>query len=384
MKALRYWLVFPFLCSCQPKSTDARDKAGEDPVVTVVRVSEEAVPDEISFVGRVRAERRVDLRAEVSGKLVERAFTEGSEVKKGDLLFKIEQTEYEVARDLAKAQVESAKASRDQTKEYLRRMNSATGGGISETELESAKFSAQMAEAVLDQAEANLASAELTLKRTCIHAPIDGLIGRAKLNVGNYVDASTGELASIVQMDPIRVEHSLSGPFVTQILLERAERDPALPDRREELLPRLTLSTGDVYPHSGKIVFLDNEINPTTGSIQGEAEFPNPERTLRPGQFVNLVIERGKPVPSILVPQAAVQQDREGRFLLIVSDAGEVIQRRVMMGGRHGPKWVIEEGVAPGEKVIVQGVEKVRPGARVQALEWEESAETTKPANPED
>ena len=386
---MRAILILPFLfvfVGCDRNVRKSEAESSPEPSVTVITVRESEVPDLISFVGRVRPERRVDIRAEVSGKLVEREFVEGSEVKKGDLLFKIEQVDYEAAKDLALARVESARTGKEQADQFLTRMKAVRSGGISITEVEDAEFNARLAASSLEEARADLATAELDLSRTSIYAPMDGMIGRAQYNVGNFVDATSGPLASIVQLDPIRVEHSLSGPFVTQILLDRSKRDSSLPDPRDELLPHLTLSTGDTYEHAGKIVFLDNEINATTGSISGEAEFPNPDRVLRPGQFVDLVIERGQPELSLLVPQSAVQQDREGRFVLVVSKEGEVSQRRVLMGDRYGPEWVIKEGVEEGESVIIQGIEKVTPGVKVRAMEWEETTPPEKmddPAEPQ-
>jgi len=342
---------------------------GAPPTVTVSAVEERAIPDEVSFVGRVGAKDRVDIRAQVEGMLIEQKFEDGADVKKGDLLFVIEPIDYQVALEAAAAQVANAEALRDKADQYLKRLKSVKEGGVSATEIEQAEIDARTASASLDQGIAAKKTAELNLKRTEIISPIDGQIGKAMVDSGNLVDASTGTLATIVQVDPIMVQHALSERFLTEATQQLVDRDPSLPPIRETLIPRIVLSTGEPYPHEGKIVFLDNEIGSTTGTIQAEAEFPNPEGILKPGQFVDLSVQRGEPVNRMTVPQSAVQQDQQGHFVLVVSADGDVAQRRITTGSRIGVDWTVQEGLKAGEKVIIQGIEKVRPGAKVNAVE---------------
>lgn len=352
------------------------------PTVTVAAVEKNAIPDEFGFVGRVGTKSRVDIRAQVEGVLLERYFEEGAMVKKGDLLFQIEPADYEAALASAKAQVASAQALADKADQYEKRLKAVKRGGVSPTEMEVAVIEARTAKASLDQMIAAQKTAELNLKRTRILAPIDGQIGKAMLNAGNLVDASAGTLATIVQVDPIRVKHSLSERFLTQAVERSADRDPNLPPIRDSLITRIVLSTGNPYPYEGKIVFLDNEVSSTTGTIQAEAEFPNPDGILKPGQFVDLTVQRGAPVDRLTVPQSAVQQDQQGHFVLVTSAEGEVAQRRVTLGERVGVSWIVLDGLAAGEKVVVQGVEKIRQGSKVNAVEVEKmptSSEIKKP-----
>lgn len=342
---------------------------GGPPTVTVATAQKRAIPDEISFVGRVAAKNRVDIRAQVQGIMLEKHFEDGADVQKGDLLFEIEPADYESALHSADAQVASAEALRDNADQYLKRLQSVRTGGVSAADLEKAEFEARTATAALDQMVAAKQMAELNLKRTKILAPIDGQIGKAMVDGGNLVDASTGTLATIVQIDPIRVKHALSERFLAEVMAQNLDRNPTLPPVRDTLIPRIVLSTGASYPHDGKIVFLDNEVGSTTGTIQAEAEFPNPDGILKPGQFVDLFVQRGKAVDRITVPQSAVQQDQQGHFLLVVNAEGNVVQRRVTVGDRVGVEWTIRDGVSPGEKVIIQGIEKVRPDAKVNAID---------------
>ncbi|MDF1741354.1 MAG: efflux RND transporter periplasmic adaptor subunit [Verrucomicrobiales bacterium] len=357
------------LAGCEPATQGPAPGMGRTPTVTVAEVEARAIADEVSFVGRVGAKNRVDIRAQVQGILLEQHFEDGALVEKGDLLFEIEPVDYEAALNSAKAQVASAEANKDKADRFFERLNSVKSGGVSATDLEQAELDARTAKATLDQMIVAQQVAELDLKRTKITAPIDGQIGKAKMDAGNLVDASSGTLATIVQVDPIRVQHALSERFLTEALQTISDRDPSLPPVRDTLVPRIDLSTGEKYPHEGKIVFLDNEVGSTTGTIQAEAEFPNPNGILKPGQFVDLIVQRGEPIDRITVPQSAVQQDQQGHFVLIVEADGNVSQRRITAGDRVGVDWIIQEGLTAGEKVIIQGIEKVRPGAKVNAVE---------------
>ncbi len=357
------------LVSCESATQGPPPGMGGTPTVTVAEVEARAIADDVSFVGRIGAKNRVDIRAQVQGILLEQNFEDGALVKKGDLLFEIEPVDYEAALNSAKAQVASAEANKDKADRFFERLNSVKAGGVSATDLEQAELDARTAKATLDQMIVAQQVAELDLKRTKITAPIDGQIGKAKLDAGNLVDGSSGTLATIVQIDPIRVQHALSERFLTEALQSLSDRDPSLPPVRDTLVPRIVLSTGEKYPHDGKIVFLDNEVGSTTGTIQAEAEFPNPNGLLKPGQFVDLIVQRGEPVERVTVPQSAVQQDQQGHFVLIVEPEGNVSQRRITAGDRVGVDWIIEEGLTSGEKVIIQGIEKVRPGAKVNPVE---------------
>ncbi len=367
--ALALATIGTLLVSCEPATQGRPPGMGGTPTVTVAAVEARAIPDEFSFVGRIGAKNRVEIRAQVQGILLEQHFEDGALVKKGDLLFEIEPVDYEAALNSAKAQVASAEANKDKADRFFERLNSVKAGGVSATDIEQAELDARTAKAALDQMVVAQQVAELDLKRTKITSPIDGQIGKAKMDAGNLVDASTGTLATIVQVDPIRVQHALSERFLTEALQDISDRDPSLPPVRETLIPRIVLSTGEKYPHDGKVVFLDNEVGKTTGTIQAEAEFPNPNGILKPGQFVDLIVQRGEPIDRLTVPQSAVQQDQQGHFVLVVGAEGDVVQRRVTAGGRVKVDWIIQEGLTAGEKVIIQGIEKVRPGAKVNPVE---------------
>jgi membrane fusion protein (multidrug efflux system) len=329
----------------------------------VVEVTPQDVTPTAQFVGRVVAIDQVDLRARVQGFLEQRLFTEGQHVKQGDLLYVIEQPPFQAQVEEAQADVARAEASVAETKATLERVQEASASGaVSKQEVDQATANDQRAQAEVLGAKAQLQIAELNLSYTEITSPIDGRIGLTTYTIGNLVGPDSGTLATIVSEDPIYVTF----PVSSRIRLEVREEAVAK-GHPGHFVVRAQLPDGSTYAHPGKVDFLNIEADQTTDTITVRAEFPNPEHLLVAGQFVNVTVEREKPEERLVVPQPALQLDQAGSYVLLVNSQDEVEQRRVQTGQAYEGNLVVETGLQAGDRVIVEGIQKVRPGVKVQA-----------------
>jgi membrane fusion protein, multidrug efflux system len=350
------------LTGCGEGNQNAQRPAPPPPAVTVVKAITEDVRPTYRFTGRIEAVMKVDLRARVDGFLQKRLFTEGANVKDGELLFTIEKGLYQAAVDEAKAAIVTAEASLKLADVDFARQSELVQKNVgAQARLDEATAKQGEARGNLMQQKAALERAELNLSYTDIRAPIDGRIGRASVSIGNFVGPSTGPLATIVSQDPIYV-----GFPVTQreILDYRRERsNPA------EIVVYLQLADGSRYKHPGKLSFLDVTVNQGTDTVLVRATFPNPERTLVDGQLVAVVLEGGKPEHAIVVPAQALQLDQAGTFALVVDADKKVQVRRVEIGVPRGTNMVIRKGLKEGERVVTEGIQRVRPGQVVNPTE---------------
>ncbi len=348
----------------QPAPGDATQDTR--PAVTVAAIQVEEVVATETFIGRVEAIEQVDLRARVRGFLERVAFRDGDAVARGDLLYEIESAQYEADLIAAEASVARARAEVVAARLALDRLETlAARQAVSEAQRDEARARFDGAEAEVRAGDAAVRQAELLLSYTRITAPIDGRIGATNVTVGNLVEPETGSLARIVQLDPIRVRFFVGDvDYVTvQRQLQGEEGNPL--DGR--FRASLRLPDGQLYDQRGEIDFFDTGIDPTTGTLAVRASFPNPDRILLPGKFVNVVVEIGEPRRVPVVPFAAVQQDREGRFVLVVDD-GVVEQRRVELGAAGRASYEVVDGLEEGEEVVVQGVQRVRDGVEVRTV----------------
>jgi membrane fusion protein (multidrug efflux system) len=358
------WLALlgPLLAACG-ESEQTPAAAPPPPAVSVVEVEPQDVTPSAQFVGRVVAIDQVDLRARVQGFLEQRLFTEGQKVKEGDLLYVIEQPPFQAQVDEAKASLARAEASVVETAATLERVQQASGSGaVSKQELDQARANDQRAQAEVLAAKAQVEIAKLNLSYTEISAPIDGRIGFTNYTIGNLVGPDSGTLATIVSEDPIYVTF----PVSNRIILEVRQQAIAA-GKPNEFVVRAQLPDGATYAHPGTVNFLDIEADQTTDTITVRAEFPNPDDLLVAGGFVNVAVERAKPEERLVVPQAALQLDQAGAYVLVVNSQDEVEQRRVQTGQASGGNLVVQSGLQAGESVIVEGIQKVRPGIKVQA-----------------
>jgi len=335
------------------------------PAVEVQKVFVQPVATEFEFVARTRATEDTDIRARITGTIIERNFAEGQVVEKGELLFQIDPRPYEAAQNAANAELARATSALKVAERNLDRGEDLKPDGyISEAELDKLRDERDRATAAIEAAQANIEQATLNLEFTEIRAPFTGRAGRSNLSIGDLVDPSTGALVSLVQNDPMLVdfdinERSLAGSM--SINQERAQQglEPI------SYTPRLRLVSGDFYAVAGIIDYANNRVNPSTGTVTVTARFPNPNGVLIPGQFGRIVIKRGEPELRMLIAQSSVLEDMQGRYVYTVNSDNLVIRKNVKLGQRHGVNWVVESGLDEGDRVIVNGLQKVRPNMPV-------------------
>ena len=345
------------LAGCQPAKTET-PKAAAPPQVIVAPVVEQPIRLSHDYIGKVVAFEKVELRARVTGVLVERAFAEGSDVKKGGLLFRIESDQYEARLASARAKVAGAQANLLRANQELARARQLGSTGVSSQAILDSRIATQaQAQAELLQAQAEVRTAEIDLDYTTITAPTDGRVGQATYSVGNLVKPDSDPLVLLVKMDPIHVKFSLSDKDLLH--LEKHEPDT-------EYVPTLRLADDTIYEAPGRFDFINNTIDAKTGTITVRAVFPNPKGLLIPDQFVTVIVHNDRPVTTRLVPQAAVREDQAGRYVLVVGAGDRVELRRIVIGSQVGTDWTVKDGLAVGDKVIVSGLQKVRPGMIVK------------------
>ena len=352
------------LSACGQSSEAPAQPAVPPPAVTVVSAEPQSVTPAQEFVGRVEAVDKVDLRARVTGFLNERRFEEGEEVEAGDLLFVIEKAPYQAIVAQRQADVASAEAQKVQTTLQLERGQELLANqNIPQAEVDQRRAQDQIAGAGILEAEAARDAAQINLGYTEIRAPIGGKIGRAAYSVGSLVGPESGPLATIVSQDPMYATFPVS---VAVILDAQREAGGTLPDP-DQLVVKIMLPDGSTYEQPGRINFLSNQVDRTTDTLTARAELANPDRLLVDGQFVTVRVETAAPEQALVIPQAAVQVDQAGPYVLVVTGEQTAERRRVALGPSQGTGVVVERGLEPGERVIAEGIQKVRPGMQVVA-----------------
>src|ERR1700730_13452482 len=334
--------------------------ASPPPAVSVAPVVSRQVTETGNFIGRVTAIDKVDIVARVTGFIEERSFTEGHQVKTGDLLFRIEQATYKAAVEQQRANLAKAKATEVNAALQLGRGKELV---IAQATVDQRAADEAAAQANVLAAQALLDQAEINLGYTEIRSPIDGRIGIAYFTVGNLVGPSSGTLATIVREDPVYVIFQPSERDV--INYKRRFVKPGV--KNPQVTVHIQLPDGSAYPHPGLTNLLDVQVEATTDTVAVRAQVPNPEGLLVPGGVVGVITERGAPRPALMVPQSAVQLDQAGRYVLVVDEAKKVELRRVRTGVEQGREIVVTDGLKEGELVIVEGIQKVRPGQVVTA-----------------
>ncbi len=325
------------------------------PEVDVVTVSRAAALLTQELPGRLQAVRTAQVRARVEGIVERRLFAEGSEVKAGTPLFQLDARTYRTAADSSRADVAVARQTLERYKPLLEVK------AVSQQEYD-------LAAARLKQAEAALAKAELDLENASVLAPIPGRIGRAMVTEGALVGRGEAtHLATIEQVDPIYANFTQSNADLFR--LQAAIRAGRL-KKSEEKNVQVVLEDGSVHPHPGRLLFTDLAVDPGTGSIQLRAEVPNPKRELLPGMFVRIRFPQAEAENAIRLPQRAVQTGPQGQSVMVVDGEGKATVRPVKTGGMSGTDWIIAEGLKEGDQVIVNGLQKARPGTPVKPVPW--------------
>jgi membrane fusion protein (multidrug efflux system) len=340
-------------------ATVAQTAAAPPPAVTVSPVVNRQVTETGDFVGRVVAIDKVDVVARVAGFIEQRNFTEGQQVKTGDLLFRIEQDTYKAAVDQQSANLAKAKATEVNANLQLQRSQVLVKSqNVPQATVDQLEAAEQAAQADVLQAQALLEQAQINLAYTEIRSPINGRIGLATFTVGNLVGPSSGRLATIVSQDPIYVTFQASEADI----IEYRHRVAATADKSPHVTIHIKLPNGTIYPFPGMTNFLDVQVEADTDTVVVRAQLPNPDGLLIPAGIVGVVVERGAPHSSLVVAQSAVQLDQAGHYVLVVDDAKKVELRRITTGSDQGRDVVVTNGLKEGELVIVEGIQKVHPG----------------------
>jgi membrane fusion protein (multidrug efflux system) len=350
------------------------------PEVEVAEVVQKDVPIYTELVGATLGSEDVEIRARVEGYLVSMNFSEGAFVKKGQLLYRIDAQPFEAAFAEAKANLATWLARRDKANNDVTRLVPlAKEQAVSQQELDNAVSSQEAATAQVAAAEARVAKAKLDLAYTTISSPVDGLIGTTQKKVGSLVSGGETLLNTVSQVDPIFFRCAIAEAEYLRLARRDVGRDKS---QDKKFGVELILADGTVHPHKGRLESIERAVDPTTGTLSGQFSFPNPERILRPSQYGRARLVTDVKQGAVLVPQRAVQEIQGLYSVMVVKADSTVEQRMVKAGERVGNLWVIESGIKPGEKVIVEGVQRVRPGLQVNAKPekpQESAAGETKP-----
>ena len=364
-------LVF-FAVGCSRKSAQVVPGA---PEVFVTTVTPKDVPRVLERVATLDGFINANINAQVQGYIVSRDYKEGSVVKKGDLLFQIDPRPFEAALAQAKGTLAKDKANLAKAEADEKRARDLFDKKvISDSERDTAVAAAGSSRANVEADEAAVKQAELNVGYTKITSPIDGVAAIANAQVGDLVGPSTGTLTTVSQLDPIKaVVTAGEGPFTDFI-----SRHPDANERQRyvnSLEFDLILGNGNVYPQTGKFYALDRNLDPKTGSIRYEVTFPNPGNNLRPGQIGKVRFVADMKKGAMVVPQEAVNELQGSFQVAVVGDDNKVSIRPVKMGERIGALWEVTDGLKPGDRVVVQGLQKAREGATVKLKEWTPDAQ---------
>ena len=345
------------------------------PEVAVVTVETQKVTLSTKLPGRTAAFRIAEIRPQVSGLILKRLFTEGSDVRAGQALYQIDPASFQAALDNTKAALGRAEANLPAIRSRAERYREVLADkAVSRQDYDDAAAALKQTQAEIECGKAMVKAARINLGYCRVIAPISGRIGRSNVTDGAIVTAyQPVPLATIQQLDPIYVDVPQS---TTELLrLQRCLKDGSLKhDGTNRNKVKLILEDCAAYPREGTLQFRDVTVDPTTGSVILRVVFPNPKGVLLPGMFVRAVIKEGVNEQAILVPQQGVARDRKGNpFALIVDAEGKVVQRVLTLDRAIGNKWLVSAGLIPGDRVIVEGMQKVRPGVAVKVVPFKES-----------
>ena len=331
--------------------------------VEIAYTTEKEIYPQTESVGRIEAKYSVDVVARINGWLQKRYFKEGAFVKKGQTLFLIQPNEYAIAVQQAQAAVNQSQAALvNSEKELVRARELVKNDFVSKSYYDNALATRDQNKAALDVNRANLAAAKLNLSYTKIVSPVDGKVGKILITEGNLVNPQSGALTKIVSTSPIYAYFTIKSEDYVKYMKNTAD---AGKDALSGMDVAIKLSDGSEYKEKGKLEFVNNEVDPTAGTISLRATFVNKDNVLVPGDFVNVTATSKKPVSVVLVPQVAVSDSTSGTYVWVIDENKQAQQRFVKIDKQEGDSWVVLEGLKPNEMVIKSGFQRLRPGASV-------------------
>lgn len=341
------------------------------PEVVVETVKVESLPLQFEYPARTAGYREVQVRAQVSGILQERTYQEGSQVKQGQVLFRIDPRPYQAALARAKGVLAQEQARYRQTERDLKRIRELQGKGFaSESELDNAISNFEQSKANIEAAKAEVQSKQIDLDYTTVEAPISGVTSKETVSEGSLMvagDPNASLLTNITQLDPIYVNFAL--PDREDARIRQALAEGKLVRDSEQYVAQIRFGDGSTYPLEGKVDFTDSLIDRGTGTVSARAVVPNPDQALLPGQFVRVLLKGITQPNAITVPERAIAQGPNGTYVYVVDEQGVARARPVTTAHTAEGRWAVESGIAAGDKVIVEGLPKVKPNTPVKVVD---------------
>ncbi len=361
------------LAGCRKQAASG---APPPPEVTVLTVRPQTIPGQFEWVAQAAASKSVQIRSQVSGVIVERPYVEGTDVPKGKVLFRIDPRTYQANYESAKARLAESQAQFANAERTLNRLKPLLAErAVAQQDVDNAQATYDQYRAAVLDAQAAVDAAKKSYDDTFVRAEVGGRAGRALMEVGALTSGPGDELTTVDQVDPIYVYFNPSDQEVLQWRRDIAAKRLVVPPGVLDV--QATLADGSVFGQTGKLDFVALALQPTTGALQLRAEFPNPQHTLLPGQFVRVRLLGLKRNDAILVPQRAVQQGLNGPFVYLLAGSNKVNAHTVAATAWQGTQWIIESGLRPGDKVIVDGVQKIVPDGTVRPVAYKPETDTT-------
>jgi membrane fusion protein (multidrug efflux system) len=377
MRFRQFYVAVPLaavLAACSPSGGQEASGHGPGagmppPEVNVITVTPQSVPVTFEYVGQTAGSREVEVRARVTGILLARNFQEGEPVRKGQSLYSIDPAPFQAALARAEADVAAAEARAEQARRNAARLKPLYAEkAVSQKELDDAVSAEAIAEADAKAARARLQEARLNLEYTRVESPLAGIAGRSQQSEGTLVSGPQVLLTSVAQIDPIWVNFGIPDNEQARLRKEVDAGRLRLP-KNGSVEVALQLADGTPYPRTGRLNFADVRISPATGTQEARAELPNPEGRLRPGQFVRVILKGATRPDAVTIPQRAVLEGPQGKFVYVVNEKSQAEARPVEAGEWSGDSWIVTAGLNAGDRVIVDGVMKLGPGAPVRVAE---------------